>query len=119
MIIPPRIPISPLTAVVLLHHVTKCDDADNDADRTVLEITQQIDNFRRSLPTALLESALYCCNMENERGNFWHPYGWSFDKFVVETINDEDLHFDRYYNVIYEKKRKTKTPKAAGLDNNP
>ncbi len=119
MIIPPRFRVSPLTCVVLLHHVTKCDDADNDADRTVHEITTQIDQFQTSIPRALLESALYCCNMENERGQFWHPYGWSFDKFVNETIRDRDLHYDKYYNLIYEKKRKKEATKRTELDDNP
>lgn len=105
--IPARFQISPLTAVVLLHHVVNCDDADNDADRTVREIAVELDKYRSSIKRAVLESALYCCNMEEERGKFWHPFDHSFNRFIDEIL-PSDFHFDRYYNQIYEKKKQAK-----------
>jgi hypothetical protein len=45
------------------------DDAENDADRTVREIVSELDTMSKArVPKALLESALYCCNMEDEKG---------------------------------------------------
>lgn len=100
-----RLRVSPLQAVVLLHHVIHCPDASNDADRTVKEIVREIDEYPGHLPKGLLESALYCCNMEDERENFWHPLGQSFDRFVQGIFGtNKQLAFDKYYNVIYEKK---------------
>ncbi len=104
--------VTPLQAVVLLWHVIHCEDAENDADRTVAEIIHEIDSYPGHLTKGVLESALYCCNMENERGKFWHPLEHSFDRFLLGILNKQ-LHFDKYYNVIYEKKRdgtKEKTP---------
>lgn len=102
--------VRPLEAVVLMHHIVHCKDAENDADRTVKELITELDTSRGWLSKGLLESALYCCNMENERGKFWHPLGKSFDRFLHGII-PPDLHFDRYYNVIYElrSEKKSKT----------
>lgn len=101
--IPYSFKVSPLQAVVLLHHVVTSEDADNDADRTIEEIVAEIDGFNGYLSKGVLESALYCCNMEYERGNFWHPLNQSFDKFLSNVV-PKSLHYDRYYNVIYEVK---------------
>lgn len=97
---------TPLQVVVLLHHVVHCEDAENDADRTVAEIIQELDSSNGHLSKGLLESALYCCNLENERGKFWHPLGHNFDRFLTGLIN-KTMHFDKYYNVIYEKRHGT------------
>ena len=59
-------------------------DAENDADRTVTEIASEIDSFDGYLGRSVLESALYCCNLESEAGEFWHPFEWTFEKFVTE-----------------------------------
>ena len=113
MVVPPRFRIDPLTAVVLLHHVVNCDDAENDADRTVPELANEINSYQSSLSKELMESALYCCNMENELGRFWHPWRWNFDRFVENCLRSHsDLHFDRYYNQIYAKKKKPKVSKG-------
>lgn len=95
--------VSPLQAVVLLHHVVHCADAENDADRTVKEIIHEIDEYPGHITKGVLESALYCCNMENEKGKFWHPLGHNFDRFLNGLLN-KHLHYDKYYCVIYEKK---------------
>lgn len=96
-----RYPISPLEAVVLLYHVVHSEDAENDADRTVEEIMAEIDSFDGYLSKGVLESALYCCNMEAERENFWHPYDWTFDRFLKDVIPFKQ-QFNKYYNVICE-----------------
>lgn len=96
-----RYAVSPLEALVLIHHVIASEDAENDADRTVAEIAAEIDTFDGYLSKGVLESALYCCNMENEREAFWHPLRWTFDHFVKELIPKNQV-FNRYYNVLCE-----------------
>ncbi len=96
-----RYPVSPLEALVLIHHVVHSEDAENDADRTVEEIIAEIDAFDGYLSKGVLESALYCCNIEDERKKFWHPLKWTFDKFVTETLPHKQK-FHRYHNVIIE-----------------
>lgn len=100
-----RFKIRPSIGVVLMYHVLNSDDAEHDADRTVREIIDELDHHRGTVSKSLLESALYCCNMEDEKGKFWHPLGQSFTNFVSELL-PHDLHFDRYFHQIYEKKKK-------------
>lgn len=95
--------ISPLEALVLIHHVVHSEDAENDADKTVEEIITEIDAFDGFLSKAVLESALYCCNMEDERNKFWHPQKLSFDRFVKEVL-PHDKYFHKYHCVIIDKK---------------
>lgn len=109
--IPYTYKISPLQAVVLLHHLVNSDDAENDADRTVGEMVAELDGNNGFLSKAVLESALYCCNMEDERGRFWHPLNHNFDRFTAGII-PKSLHFDKYYNVIYEVKKDGQKKKA-------
>lgn len=101
--IPYRYKLTPLQAVVLMWHVTQSEDASNDADRTVEEIVRELDSYNGSISKGLLESALYCCNMEAEKGKFWHPLKQPFKTFV-QTLLPADLRFDYYYNVIIQKK---------------
>lgn len=88
---------------MLLHHVVHSDDADNDADRVVAEIIEEIDAFDGYLSKGVLESALYCCNLENEKKRFWHPLKWNFDQFLRDVVPKKQL-FNRYYNVLVEEK---------------
>ncbi len=88
---------------MLIHHVTHSEDAENDADRTVGEIITEIDAFDGYLSKGVLESALYCCNIENEKKQFWHPLNWSFEKFLRDIIPKKQK-FNSYYNVILEEK---------------
>lgn len=98
-----RYPVSPLQALILIHHVVHCEDAENDADRTVEEIVAEIDSFGGYLSKGVIESALYCCNIESERKNFWHPLKQTFERFLKEIV-PHGQHFDQYYNCIYDKK---------------
>ncbi len=98
-----RYRVTPLQAVILLYHVMISEDAENDADRTVEEIAADIDTFNSYLSKGVLESALYCCNLEDEKGKFWHPWKWPFDKFVRDLI-PKDQKFNKYYNVLCEDK---------------
>jgi hypothetical protein len=97
-----RFPISPLESVVLLQNVIQCEDAENDTDRTVEEIINEIDSLDGMITKSLLESALYCCNMEDERKKFWHPHNWDLKRFVKELLPPK-YSFDFYYHRIEEK----------------
>ncbi len=96
-----RYPVSPLSALILIHHVVNSEDAENDADRTVEEIVSEIDTFKGYLSKGVLESALYCCNLEDENKQFWHPWKRPFDMFVKELLPHGQT-FNKYYNVICE-----------------
>lgn len=100
-----RYAISPLEAYVLIKHVLESEDAENDAEHTVEELAAEIDTFDGYVSKGILESALYCCNMESERGAFFHPMHTTpnFDRFVKDLL-PLDQEFDKYYNVIKDKK---------------
>ena len=93
--------VNPSECAVLLHNVLTCEDAANDADRTVDELIVAIDTTRGWIPRAILESALYCCNMNDEKHIFWHPKQWTFIRFYKSLLGDQH-DFDRYYNYILD-----------------
>lgn len=97
-----RYAISPLEALILLRNVMDCPDAENDAERTVSELCSEIDQFDGYISRSVMESALYCSNIQDEDKLFWHPMKWTFDRFVTELL-PIDQKFDRYYNTIQEK----------------
>lgn len=94
-----RYPVSPLEAVVLIYNTLHCEEAENDADRTVLELVREIDAFDGGLSKSVLEAGLYNCNMNNEDKKFWHPYNWPFNKFVEELLPSKQV-LDRYHGLI-------------------
>ncbi len=97
--------VSPLEAVVLMHNVTHSEDADCDADRTVTDLIKDLDTTDGYVSKGILESALFCCNIENEKGKFWHPLKYSFTAFVNELLPGGQ-EFHRYHNVIVKKEKK-------------
>jgi hypothetical protein len=113
-VVPYKLPVSPFQAVVLLYNVAICKEAANDADRTVQEIMEEINENNGYLPKGLLESGLYCCNMNEEDKKFWHPYGHDFDRFVKGVLIPKKFRFDKVYNSIHEVKdgAHTQTPKS-------
>lgn len=94
--------LRPLDIAILLHNVYHCPDASNDADHTIEEIVLTLNKGVGYLTKELLESALYCCNMNNEQGKFWHPQKVQFDSFVKHLLG-ADFQFNKYYNYIEEK----------------
>lgn len=102
--------LQPIEAVVLIHNIALCPDAENDADMTVREIIAEVNTGTNYINRKVLESAFYCCNMNDERGQFWHPYGMSFDRFVKKIIG-KDFYFNRYYHWIeHEEAKKSHDP---------
>ena len=101
--LPPAFKLRPSLVVTLISNVLACEDAENDAERTVDDLLAELDSNNGYVSRSVLESALYCCNMQEERGLFKHPQGLHFNPFVVEIL-PEGLAFDRYYNNIYRVK---------------
>ena len=91
--------------LILVYH---CFEAANDPEigfedawRTVEELVEALDNFN-FVYRNLLESALWCCNLLDEKGKFWHPMGLSFEEYL-HTILKKDEDFDYFYNLIVKK----------------
>lgn len=99
-----RYSISHLEGVVLINNIVHCEEASNDAERTMQELISEIDVNDGHLSKTVLEASLYCCNMQAEDKKFWHPYGWTFDKFVFELLPVRH-EFNKYYNWITRKEK--------------
>ena len=97
--------ISLLDCVVLLDHLYRCPDLKYDINNTTIEIMEKLKNKHIKMFQAQLESCLYGANLLNEAGQFWHPQGKSFDKFVSDII-PEHLRYSKYYNYVVEKYEK-------------
>ncbi len=72
-----------------------------DAVRSFEEVRKQFDT-RKWLKTPDVEALLYCANMLNEEGEFWHPDGIEFEEWVKRAFDRAD--FDRVYNFFKETK---------------
>lgn len=95
--------ISRLDSVVLLLNVWVCEDHDNHADLTFEELVKAISKGGL-MDEALLESCLYCCNMndENEYIGFHHPFDKELKQWLPRLIG-ADYEFDYTYNRIIPK----------------
>lgn len=95
--------ISRLDSVILMHNVWLCEDNDTHADLTFNELIAALAKGGL-MDEGLLESALYCCNMnfENDKVGFQHPYEADFKTWVQELIG-HDYAFDYRYNQIVPK----------------
>lgn len=70
-----------------------------DADRTVAELTLEL-NRKTQVGRTALESALWSCNLLNEQGKFWHPKGVDFETFLKKICQGEG--FNKSYNYFSE-----------------
>lgn len=102
--------------VVLLYHVHKgskeSDVGFEDADRTLQELTKLLCQRRVTVKKSALESALWSCNLMNERKKFWHPEGKSFKAYLAKILRPYGSEFDHFYNWILESKENGKEAKA-------
>lgn len=71
-----------------------------DADYSFKEIHRKLCKKSIQLPKSAIESALWCCNMLDERNEFWSPRGESFREFVTRLLKDYEGEFDYFYNWI-------------------
>jgi hypothetical protein len=98
-----RYKVSLFQAMVLLHNLLSCDDGDNDANRTRDELFRELNKKQVHLDKNVLESLLYCSNINDEDDKFWHPMGMKFDKFVKYVLPAKhNFHF--IYNFIVHEK---------------
>jgi len=70
-----------------------------DADRTMEQLLESL-NFSFPVTPEALESALWSCNMLDEKKAFFHPFGGTFDSFLKKLRLQEQ--FDKRYNMIKE-----------------
>jgi hypothetical protein len=91
--------ISLYQALVLLHNLLSCEDGDNDANRTRDDLFSELNKKQISLDKEVLESCLYCANINNEDRKFWHPEKKDFDLFLRYVVPPKHK-FDKIYNVI-------------------
>ena len=55
------------------------------------------------IPTASVETALWSCNLLDERGRFIHPEGLTFEEFL-DRLLDRSYKFNKVYNCLEERK---------------
>lgn len=53
-----------------------------------------------------LEASLWACNMLEEAGEFFHPFGLTFDQFIKKIKLTDDYNYDKVYNIIQLKETK-------------
>ncbi len=97
--------VSAMALAVLIYHVFRGAEIEEvgfeDAQETLDTFYRKANRFTLIDP-ALVESALWSCNLMDERGQFWHPRGRTFDQFLKEVLGDKD-GFNKVYNLIEKK----------------
>lgn len=108
-----KVALSLLDIAVLLWHLYASSRDEtigyNDANVSMIAILKALNPRRKKLLSIrTLESALYCCNILDEQGRFWHPKGGSFDDFVKRIMveNADERSFNKTYNYFEEGKGK-------------
>lgn len=97
-------PISALDVTALLSNVIQAsrqqDVGIEDANRTAAELLKEL-NVKLRLSESAIESALWACNLLNEKGLFTHPNGGTFDDMAKRIAGPDK--FDKSYNYFVEK----------------
>lgn len=91
--------LSALDFVVALYNVATCDEADCDPEYTQKKLIISIMKYKGAVTKPSLERVLFCLNMNDEAGKFWHPLNYSFDKFLKQAV-PQGWKFDKYYNTL-------------------
>jgi hypothetical protein len=93
-----------LDLVTLLHNVyVGSEDIEvgfEDAQETLASLTLRL-NKPVMLDPSLLESALWSCNLLDEKGKFWDAKGRPFDQFLKELLPHD--RFNKQYNYLEDK----------------
>jgi hypothetical protein len=89
--------------MVLIYHLfqSKAKFGHMDADYTFEQLRKAL-SFTIPVKTAILESALYSCNLVEEQGEFWSPEKEKFLEFATRVSGGRKFH--QFYNWIEEKK---------------
>lgn len=92
--------------MVLIANVWMANEDQNigfeDADQTINELTQKM-NYEVWTKMEDIESALWACNLLDEKGKFWHPRKYGFEEFVKVLLGHRT--FNRVYNLVDFKTR--------------
>lgn len=90
-----------LHMAVMIYHVQKAARDPEvgflDADRTLAEMKKRL-NRLIFLDPRVIESALWACNLLNEKGKFEGIGGMSFDEWLADCLPHGE--FDKTYNLI-------------------
>lgn len=104
--------LTPLDYVVLLGNIVNCEEANYGVERTKTELITALNTSNwKGLREGLFEEALYCCNMNNERGEFYHPLNLNFKIFLSRVIPIEK-EFDMFWNLIKDVRSGKKEKKS-------
>jgi hypothetical protein len=91
-----------LDIAVLLYGITRAAADEQigfeDAQATMDQIIGQLCKKKVLVDPRVLESALWSCNLLDEKGAFWHPKDQTFEAFVKDLLGSD--RFNRIYNVI-------------------
>lgn len=93
--------VTALDLVVMLDNVYQAsqekDIGFEDPRETLASFLFRLNKMMR-LYTEDVESALWSCNLLNEKGKFRHPRGWTFDQFLEKLLRGDS--FNKDYNYI-------------------
>lgn len=64
------------------------------AVKTIEDLVAPMEAARVELNLTDIESALWSCQLLDEKGAFWHPQGKTFDEFLKEISEEE---FNKFY----------------------
>lgn len=99
-----RIGITPTDLAVILYNFYEANndpDIGNEDTEYTIDDFEHLTNVQLLVSTRLLEAFLWSSNMRSEKGEFWHPRGYSFKEFVNKVLTQtENYRFDHTYNWI-------------------
>jgi hypothetical protein len=114
-----------MVLLVNLHLAAQDEDISHgDPDKSLRDLTKHLTKKRKNqfekeaaprrfpVDQDILESALWACNMMNEKKKFWSPYqrkeSVKFNEYL-KTVLKEDQVFDLDYNYIKPRLKKDRT----------
>jgi hypothetical protein len=107
-----KIQIRPLDLAILIQNILKGADHSEvgfeDPNHTVQSFVKQINEQVVNVDLRDLESALWSSNLLNEIGEWQHPFGKNFEKWLKDDILGPELRFDSFYNTIEFRKERRK-----------
>lgn len=98
-----------LDLTVLLYHIHRgaqhSEVGFEDADKTLKQLSNALQVKRATIPREVFESALWSCNLLDEVGEFWHPRGTPFKRWVKRMLKPYNSEFNQFYNWIEDGKK--------------
>jgi hypothetical protein len=94
-----------LDLAVLLCHMHEAENNPNigflDTKETATSLGRYL-NKSTHIYSHQIESMLWCSNLLNEEGKWWHPYHESFDEWIKDIVGSKAT-FNKIYNLIEDK----------------